>query len=114
MRISGWSSDVCSSDLKPRFQRIGGNTQVEVDVRVIASSNRNLQMEIESGRFRDDLYYRLNVVPLAVPPLSARREDTPSLAQHVMHRCSSSQWRTPRSCADDCLATIVAHDRPAE
>lgn len=97
---------------KPRFQRIGGNSQVEVDVRVIASSNRNLQMEIESGRFREDLYYRLNVVPLIVPPLSARREDIPALAQHVMERCASSKRRPPRSFAADALATLQAHDWP--
>ena len=66
------------------FERVGGSRRVEVDVRVVASSNRELAGEIAAGRFREDLFYRLNVVPIRVPPLRERREDIPLLARHFM------------------------------
>src|SRR3546814_11986402 len=66
------------------FQRVGGTQRVEVDVRVIASSNRDLVQEMGQGRFREDLYYRLNVVPIVVPPLRHRREDIPLLSKHFL------------------------------
>src|SRR3546814_12895804 len=66
------------------FRRIGGDTEVEVDVRVIAATNRDLQQEMGAGRFREDLFYRLNVVPIRVPPLRERREDVPMLARHFV------------------------------
>ena len=65
------------------FERLGGSARVKVDVRVLATTNRDLQAEIAAGRFREDLYYRLAVVPLKVPALRDRREDVPALAQHV-------------------------------
>src|SRR5690606_27328806 len=64
------------------FTRLGGSEKVRVDVRVISSTNRDLQTEIEMGRFRQELYHRLNVVPIAVPSLEDRREDIPDLARH--------------------------------
>ena len=67
------------------FERLGGSARVKVDVRVLSTTNRDLQSEIATGRFREDLYYRLAVVPLKVPALRERREDVPPLAQHV-HR----------------------------
>ncbi len=68
------------------FERVGGRQRVKVDVRVVASSNRDLTEEIAAGRFREDLFYRLNVVPIRVPPLRERREDIPRLARHFMAR----------------------------
>ena len=62
-----------------RFRRVGGNTEVVVDVRVISASSRDLDAEISTGRLREDLYYRLGVVPLTMPPLAKRREDIPLL-----------------------------------
>src|SRR5262252_2185120 len=67
------------------FQRIGGSTRVQVDVRVISSSTRELRAEIEQGRFREDLYHRLNVVPVRVPSLAERRDDVPPLVMHFMN-----------------------------
>src|SRR5215469_4700411 len=72
------------------FERVGGATRVEVDVRVIASSNRDLAAEIAAGRLREDLFYRLSVVPIRVPPLRERREDIPLLAQHFMQRSADA------------------------
>src|SRR5215470_6515246 len=72
------------------FERVGGATRVEVDVRVIASSNRELGSEIAAGRFREDLYYRLSVVPIKVLPLRDRREDIPLMARHFMARSSEA------------------------
>src|SRR5918997_3688670 len=68
------------------FERIGGGTRVKVDVRVLATTNRDLQAEIAAGRIREDLYYRLAVVPLKIPPLRERREDVPALARYFMSR----------------------------
>jgi len=97
---------------KPQFSRVNGSTAVEVDVRVLASSNRDLREEIAAGRFREDLYHRLNVVPMFVPPLAERREDIPPLAQHFMMRAALSRKRPPRAFMPDGLAALQAHDWP--
>ncbi len=97
---------------RPRFQRIGGDAWVDVDVRVIATSNRDLGREIAANRFREDLYYRLNVVPIQVPPLASRREDIPLLAQQIMERSALAKRRPPRSFTEDALAALQAHDWP--
>jgi DNA-binding NtrC family response regulator len=65
-----------------RFTRIGGNQEIEVDVRLVAATNRNLEEEVKQGRFREDLFYRLNVVPIVMPPLRYRKEDIPALVKH--------------------------------
>ena len=65
------------------FQRVGGSTKVAVDVRIVSSTSRNIEAEIAGGRFREDLYHRLSVVPIRVPPLSERREDIPDLVDYL-------------------------------
>lgn len=94
------------------FERVGGSARVEVDVRVIASTNRDLTLEIELGRFRQDLYYRLAVVPLKVPPLRERREDIPLLARHFMQRTAESAGLPQRSFGEDAMAALQAYDWP--
>ncbi|MGF6231166.1 two-component system nitrogen regulation response regulator NtrX [Inquilinus ginsengisoli] len=94
------------------FVRVGGATKVEVDVRVIASSNKDLPSEIAEGRFREDLYYRLNVVPIAVPPLASRREDIPLLARHFMQRAADGQGLMPRQVGEDAMAALQAYSWP--
>jgi two-component system nitrogen regulation response regulator NtrX len=94
------------------FERIGGATRVKVDVRVIATSNRDLQGEIAQGRFREDLYYRLAVVPLRVSALRDRREDVPTLARYFVARSSESSGVPAREVAEDALAAMQAYDWP--
>lgn len=94
------------------FQRVGGTKRVEVNVRVIASSNRDLQQLIEEGRFRQDLFYRLNVVPLQVPSLADRVEDIPALAEHFMARAAENAGLPPRRLGDDTVAALQAYSWP--
>ena len=94
------------------FERVGGRNRVDVDVRVVASSNRDLAAEIEAGRFREDLFYRLNVVPVKVPALRDRREDIPMLADYFMERSARSAGLSPRRFGDDALAALQAYDWP--
>jgi two-component system nitrogen regulation response regulator NtrX len=94
------------------FERVGGSARVEVDVRVIASSNRDIPSEIEAGRFRQDLFYRLAVVPIRVPSLTERREDIPLLARHFMIRSSESAGIPGREFGEDALAALQAYDWP--
>lgn len=94
------------------FERIGGRTRVEVDVRVVASTNRELASEMGAGRFREDLYYRLNVVPIKVPPLRERREDIPALARHFMNRSAETAGCPAREFGDDAMAALQAYDWP--
>ncbi|MBB3065924.1 MULTISPECIES: sigma-54 dependent transcriptional regulator [Limibacillus] len=94
------------------FQRLGGDRRVEVDVRVIASTNRDLAKRIEEGTFREDLYYRLNVVPMKVPPLRERREDIPMLAQHFMQRSAEAAGVAKRVFSEDALAALQSYDWP--
>jgi two-component system nitrogen regulation response regulator NtrX len=92
--------------------RIGGAKPVSVDVRGIAATNKNLEQEINEGRFREDLYYRLNVVPLSVPPLRDRREDIPLLAAHFAALLSRHEGMAPRVFAADALERLAAFDWP--
>jgi len=94
------------------FERIGGSSRVEVDVRVVASSNRELAGEISGGRFREDLFYRLNVVPIKVPPLRDRREDIPLMARHFMARSSEAAGLAPREVGEDAMAALQAYSWP--
>jgi two-component system nitrogen regulation response regulator NtrX len=94
------------------FERVGGATRVEVDVRVIASTNRDLAAEMQGGRFRQDLFYRLNVVPIRMPSLRERREDIPFLLEHFMARSAEIAGLPARHIGPDALAWLQAYDWP--
>lgn len=94
------------------FERVGGSRRVEVDVRVIASTNRDLSELIGEGRFREDLYYRLNVVPLKVPSLRERREDIPHLSSYFMSRTSDNSGLPVREISEDAMAMLQTYDWP--
>ncbi|MEM9683014.1 MAG: sigma-54 dependent transcriptional regulator [Pseudomonadota bacterium] len=97
---------------RPRFNRLGGEGWVEVDARVIATTNRDLKREIEAGNFREDLYYRLNVVPLTVPPLTVRRADIPELAKQVMEKAAVAKGRSARPLSEEALIALQAYEWP--
>jgi two-component system, NtrC family, nitrogen regulation response regulator NtrX len=94
------------------FQRLGGNQLVRVDIRVISATARDLREEISQGRFREDLYYRLNVVPLVMPPLRDRREDIPQLAELFLKRLVLARSRRPLVFSDDALVVLQSCDWP--
>ena len=94
------------------FTRVGGTRVVKVDVRVVSATARDLVFEIAEGRFREDLYYRLNVVPVTIPPLSDRREDIPALVQHfIAHYASERRVPTPEI-APDAMVALQSYDWP--
>ena len=94
------------------FQRVGGATRVHVDVRIISSSSRDLPEEIAAGRFREDLFHRLGVVPIRVPALAERREDIPALIEHFMQQIAISSGLPKRTIALDAMAILQTHDWP--
>jgi two-component system, NtrC family, nitrogen regulation response regulator NtrX len=94
------------------YMRDAGKTRVEVDVRVLAATARNLPEEIAAGQFREELYHRLNVVSLKVPPLSERREDIPELAADLLRRVADATGLASRTIGDDTLAALQGHDWP--
>ncbi|MFH5926268.1 sigma-54-dependent transcriptional regulator [Roseomonas xinghualingensis] len=94
------------------FERIGGATRVKVDVRVTATTNRDLSAEIAAGRFREDLFYRLAVVPIRMPSLRERREDVPALARHFMAKSAENSGVPPREISEDAMAAMQAYDWP--
>jgi two-component system nitrogen regulation response regulator NtrX len=94
------------------FQRVGGSTKVSVDVRIVSSSSRNIEAEIAAGRFREDLYHRLSVVPIRVPPLAERREDIPDLVNYFMEQISLSTGLPQRKIGGDAMAVLQSHDWP--
>jgi two-component system nitrogen regulation response regulator NtrX len=98
--------------VEQRFRRVGGDTDVQVDVRVITSTSRDLRHEIAEGRFREDLFHRLNVVPIRVPPLSERREDIGELVDYFVDTLCESQGLSRRRLSDDALAVLQVHDWP--
>ena len=94
------------------FQRVDGSTKVAVDVRIVSSSSRNIEAEISAGRFREDLYHRLSVVPIRVPPLADRREDIPDLVNYFMEQISQSTGLPQRKIGADAMAVLQSHDWP--
>jgi len=94
------------------FQRAGGTTKVSVDVRIVSSTARNLEAEIAEGKFREDLYHRLSVVPIRVPPLSERREDIPDLVEYFMDQISSATGLPKRRIGEDAMAVLQSHVWP--
>jgi two-component system nitrogen regulation response regulator NtrX len=94
------------------FQRVGGTTRVHVDVRIVSSSSRDLPGEIAAGRFREDLFHRLGVIPIRVPSLAERREDVPELIEFFMEQISSTTGLPKRRIAEDAMAVLQSHDWP--
>ncbi|WP_286799864.1 sigma 54-interacting transcriptional regulator, partial [Oceanicaulis sp. UBA2681] len=98
--------------VEQRFRRIGGAQDVQVNVRVLSSTARDLQGMIEQGQFREDLFHRLAVVPLDVPSLSQRREDIPLLVNHFLERLTAMSGLPMRKIGEDAMAALQAHDWP--
>ncbi len=98
--------------VEQRFRRVGGATDVQVDVRVISSTSRDLRAEIAAGRFREDLFHRLNVVPLRVPGLAERREDISELVDYFIERISEATGLPRRRLGEDAVATLQVHPWP--
>ena len=94
------------------FVRVGGTRQVRVDVRVVSSTSRDLMREMEEKRFREDLFYRLNVVPVGIPSLAERRDDIPALAEHFFTRYATEQGIPPPVLTPEALAALQAYDWP--
>jgi DNA-binding NtrC family response regulator len=94
------------------LERVGGNRTIKVDVRVIATTNRNLEQSVQRKEFRQDLFFRLNVVPIQVPPLRERRADIPELAEQFMHRFIRKHGVRVNGISDACLVALRAHDWP--
>jgi two-component system nitrogen regulation response regulator NtrX len=95
-----------------RLEPVGGTASVPVDVRVIAATNKRLDAEIRRGSFREDLFFRLNVIPLEVPPLRERREDIPLLAQHFIAELSAEYGKRPKQLSREALDALAAHPWP--
>src|SRR5919106_6108846 len=94
------------------YTRVGGQRPIKVDVRVLSATSRNLQDEIAAGRFREDLFYRLNVVPVRLPPLRERREDIPELVSHFLARFAAERRITTPELSKEAMAALQAHDWP--
>jgi two-component system nitrogen regulation response regulator NtrX len=98
--------------IEQRFRRLGGAQDVQVDVRVVSSTSRDLREEIAAGRFREDLFHRLSVVPIRVPGLTERREDIAELVEYFIDRIASAQGLPKRTLGEDAIATLQVHDWP--
>jgi two-component system, NtrC family, nitrogen regulation response regulator NtrX len=94
------------------FQRVGGNTKIAVDVRIVSSTGSNIEAEVAAGEFREDLYHRLSVVPIRVPPLAERRDDIPDLVEYFMEQISQTTGLPKRRIGPDAMAVLQSHDWP--
>jgi two-component system NtrC family response regulator/two-component system response regulator HydG len=95
-----------------RVRRVGANDEVDVDVRVVAATNRSLEALVQERRFREDLFYRLNVIPIVVPPLRQRREDIPLLAAHFLGRFSREMGKTISKISEEAMERLLHHSWP--
>jgi formate hydrogenlyase transcriptional activator len=93
------------------IERVGGMELIRVNVRIVAATNRNLLQEVQNGNFRSDLYFRLNVFPISIPPLRDRKEDIPFLAIHLLHKHSKGPKR-PRAFSSNAMKQLQAYDWP--
>ncbi|MBI5119253.1 sigma-54-dependent Fis family transcriptional regulator [Candidatus Poribacteria bacterium] len=94
------------------FERVGGTKPIKVDARIISTTNRNLEKAIEEGRFREDLYFRLNVIPIRIPPLRERKEDLPALAQHFLKKCTLENNKNAKKIHNDAMMQLMTHSWP--
>jgi two-component system nitrogen regulation response regulator NtrX len=95
-----------------KFERVGGNKLIPTDVRVLAATNKDLEKEMEEGRFRQDLYYRLNVIPLRIPPLRDRKEDIPLLADRFLKDFALKEGEPGKQVTDEVMAVLMRHNWP--
>lgn len=95
-----------------KFERVGGNKVIDMDVRVLAATNKDLEKEMEEGRFRQDLYYRLHVIPLVVPPLRERKEDIKPLAERFLLDAAVKEGEKQKVLTDEALTVLMEHDWP--
>ncbi|SBV91230.1 Acetoacetate metabolism regulatory protein AtoC [uncultured delta proteobacterium] len=95
-----------------RFERVGGSEEIEVDIRIVTATNKDLQAEVEAGNFREDLYYRLNVVQLLLPPLRERREDIPLLVAHFVEKMVRENGLTPKIFTPEALDFLCGYEWP--
>jgi two-component system nitrogen regulation response regulator NtrX len=96
--------------VEQKFLRMGGNQKVSVDVRLVSSTSRDIEREMSEGRFREDLYHRLNVVPLRVPSLAERRDDIPALVTYFVGQIAQASGLPPRKIGEDAVAVLQTHD----
>jgi two-component system nitrogen regulation response regulator NtrX len=94
------------------FQRVGGNTNIKVDVRIICATNKNLSEEVKKGSFREDLFFRLNVIPISVPPLRERREDIPLLVDFFIQALAAEYGQPPKRLAPDAIKSLQEYSWP--
>jgi two-component system response regulator AtoC len=94
------------------FERVGGTTTIKIDTRVIAATNKDLQREIEVGNFREDLFYRLNVIAIELPPLRDRHSDIPLLVEHFLHKHRYGRGSAPARISQEAMAKLLDHDWP--
>ena len=94
------------------FERVGGRRTIKVDVRILAATNRDLKQEVEAKRFREDLYYRLNVVPIHLPPLRERREDIPALVDHFLHELNPVFHKDFTAVSPEAMACLLRYPWP--
>jgi two-component system, NtrC family, response regulator AtoC len=95
-----------------KFSRVGGSEPVEVDVRIVAATNRDLGKAVADGTFREDLFYRLNVIPIVLPPLRERKEDIPLLVEHFLERLSAEMRKPLDGVSSEAMVALMAHDWP--
>ncbi len=95
-----------------KFHRVGGNDEIEVDVRIVAATNRDLRKAAQEGKFREDLFYRLNVIPIVIPPLRQRREDVPLLVENFVERLAVEMKKRIDGISPDAMSALMSHDWP--